>query len=88
MIIITGFSNIKTAVEVMRLGAVDYVIKPLIPEEILLTIRKALDRALLPIPGAMGGGQSTQREEKNGAAGRSSPANTKSDYIFGDSPYF
>ena len=50
VIIITGFSNIKTAVEVMRLGAVDYVIKPLIPEEILLTIRKALDRALLPVP--------------------------------------
>src|SRR5690606_37128348 len=40
VIIITGFSNIKTAVEVMRLGAVDYVIKPLIAEEIQLIIRK------------------------------------------------
>jgi two-component system response regulator HydG len=31
VIIITGYSNIKTAVEVMRLGAIDYVTKPLLP---------------------------------------------------------
>jgi two-component system, NtrC family, response regulator HydG len=89
VIIITGFSNIKTAVEVMRLGAVDYIIKPLIPEEILLTIRKALDRALLPIPDAGRDDQPTPsgtRQEKNGAPKRSSLG--KSDYIFGDSPYF
>jgi two-component system response regulator HydG len=42
VIIITGYSNIKTAVEVMKLGAMDYVTKPLLPDEILLTIRKAL----------------------------------------------
>lgn len=44
VIIITGYSNIKTAVEVMKLGAMDYVTKPLLPDEILLTIRKALNR--------------------------------------------
>ncbi len=90
VIIITGFSNIKTAVEVMRLGAVDYIIKPLIPEEILLTIRKALDRALLPVPGAGRDEQSagsTSRESKNGSSKRNSPGG-KSEYIFGDSPYF
>ena len=42
-IIITGYSDIKTAVEVMKLGAYDYVTKPLIPDEILMTIRKALN---------------------------------------------
>jgi two-component system, NtrC family, response regulator HydG len=89
VIIITGFSNIKTAVEVMRLGAVDYIIKPLIPEEILLTIKKALDRALLPVPELARGGGSVPsgREEKNGAPRRSN-TQAKSDYIFGDSPYF
>jgi two-component system, NtrC family, response regulator HydG len=89
VIIITGFSNIKTAVEVMRLGAVDYIIKPLIPEEILLTIRKALDRALLPVQDfARGDGTAGQgKEERNGSPrGRNLPA--KSEYIFGDSPYF
>jgi two-component system, NtrC family, response regulator HydG len=89
VIIITGFSNIKTAVEVMRLGAVDYIIKPLIPEEILLTIRKALDRALLPVPGAGRDESSTGivREEKNGTSKRVTSSG-KSEYIFGDSPYF
>jgi len=87
VIIITGFSNIKTAVEVMRLGAVDYVIKPLIPEEILLTIRKALDRALLPVPDVTRSEQPQSRDEKNGVK-RSSSASSKSEYIFGDSPYF
>ena len=88
VIIITGFSNIKTAVEVMRLGAVDYIIKPLIPEEILLTIRKALDRALLPVPDVTRNEQpQNQREEKNGSK-RTIAGYSKSEYIFGDSPYF
>lgn len=87
VIIITGFSNIKTAVEVMRLGAVDYVIKPLIPEEILMTIRKALDRSLVPVPDSMHEhGHAAVKEEKNGSPRRHSQP--KSDYIFGDSPYF
>ncbi|HEY0679235.1 MAG TPA: sigma-54 dependent transcriptional regulator [Chitinophagaceae bacterium] len=43
VIIITGYSDIKTAVEVMKLGAYDYVTKPLFPDEILVTIRKALE---------------------------------------------
>src|SRR5687767_1302023 len=45
VIIITGYSNIKTAVEVMKLGAIDYVTKPLLPDEILLTIKKALNKS-------------------------------------------
>ena len=45
VIIITGYSEIKTAVEVMKLGAYDYITKPLFPDEILLTIRRALDTA-------------------------------------------
>ncbi len=44
VIFITGYGDIKIAVEVMRLGAYDYVTKPLFPEEILLTIRKALTK--------------------------------------------
>lgn len=42
VIIITGYSNVKTAVEVMRLGAIDYITKPLVPEEILITIQNML----------------------------------------------
>jgi two-component system response regulator HydG len=42
VIIITGYSDVKDAVEVMKLGAFDYITKPLFPDEILLTIKKAL----------------------------------------------
>lgn len=44
VIIITGYSDIKIAVEVMKLGAYDYITKPLFPDEIILTIRKALEK--------------------------------------------
>ncbi len=43
-IIITGYSDIKTAVKVIKLGAFDYVTKPLLPDEILATIRKAINQ--------------------------------------------
>lgn len=42
VIIITGYSDIKTAVEVIRHGAFDYITKPLIPEEVLNVVNKAL----------------------------------------------
>src|SRR6202000_1234491 len=35
VIIITGYSDIKTAVDVIKAGAFDYITKPLIPEEVL-----------------------------------------------------
>src|SRR5215203_4817099 len=43
VIIITGYSDIKTAVNVIKSGAFDYVAKPLIPDEILHTIQRALE---------------------------------------------
>ncbi len=82
VIIITGYSNIKIAVEVMRLGAIDYVTKPLIPDEILMTIRKALSRTEE---------EGTVDEKQNGHARKSEPrraAKENQNYIFGDSPDF
>lgn len=43
VIIITGYSDIKLAVELIKLGAYDYIVKPLYPDEILNTINKALE---------------------------------------------
>ncbi|MDB5272407.1 MAG: response regulator with CheY-like receiver, AAA-type ATPase, and DNA-binding domain [Chitinophagaceae bacterium] len=42
VVIITGYSDVKTAVDVIKLGAFDYVTKPLFPDEILITMEKAL----------------------------------------------
>jgi two-component system response regulator HydG len=43
VIIITGYSDVKIAVELIKLGAFDYITKPLYPDEILATINKALE---------------------------------------------
>jgi len=40
----TGYSDIKTSVNAIKLGAFDYVTKPLLPDEILLTIQHALQK--------------------------------------------
>ena len=42
VIIITGYSDIKIAVDVIKLGAFDYITKPLFPDEILLLLDKAI----------------------------------------------
>ena len=44
VLMITGYSDIKTAVEVVKLGAFDYIVKPLIPDEVLNVLRKAIDQ--------------------------------------------
>jgi two-component system response regulator HydG len=48
VIIITGYSDIKTAVEVMKLGAFDYITKPLIPDEVLNVLQKAAQQGDVP----------------------------------------
>lgn len=54
VIIITGYSDIKMAVELIKMGAYDYITKPLYPDEILNTITKALEtqQALNELPQA------------------------------------
>lgn len=42
VIIITGYSDIKTAVDVIKGGAFDYITKPLMPDEVLSVIERAL----------------------------------------------
>jgi two-component system response regulator HydG len=42
IITITGYSDVKTAVQAIKFGAYEYVTKPIHPDELLLTIKKAL----------------------------------------------
>ena len=44
IIVITGYSDVKIAVEVIKAGAFNYVTKPLLPEEILINVKNALIR--------------------------------------------
>lgn len=43
VIIITGYSDIKTAIDVIKAGAFDYITKPMIPDEVLNVINKSLN---------------------------------------------
>lgn len=42
VIVITGYSDIRMAVEVIKYGAVDYITKPLYPEELLVLVKDTL----------------------------------------------
>lgn len=81
VIIITGYADIKIAVEVMKLGAYDYVIKPLIPDEILLTIRKALAGVSVDSPSPQTAQPPPPIKEQEGVV-------ISGQYIFGDSSVF
>ncbi len=86
VIIITGYSDIKIAVEVMKLGAYDYITKPLFPDEIILTIRKALDKTEKNHPAAVT--PSTHDEEKKEKKNTEPNITRSGKYIFGESPAF
>lgn len=46
VLIITGYSDIKIAVDVIKLGAYDYITKPLIPDEVLNVLSNALQQPI------------------------------------------
>nr|WP_295931024.1 sigma-54 dependent transcriptional regulator [uncultured Dyadobacter sp.] len=86
VLIITGYSDIKVAVNVMKLGAYDYITKPLFPDEILVTVKKAIADA-----------EASQNEEHDYAVpvvdgssepskpSRKSQVRTKAGYVMGNS---
>lgn len=49
VVLMTGYTDIKTAVNVMKMGAFDYVAKPINSDEMLHTIEEALKRAAAPV---------------------------------------
>ena len=95
VIIITGYSDIKIAVEVMKMGAYDYITKPLFPDEILVTIKKALEDAekgeSSPAIQASSSTASVADQKPAGTAAnkeKTQGVTVSGDYIFGDSPVF
>lgn len=95
VIIITGYSDIKIAVEVMKMGAYDYITKPLFPDEILVTIRKALETSASPAeqrisrPVAVSAEPASVDSQTTSAKETAKPNVIHSgDYIFGDTPVF
>jgi two-component system response regulator HydG len=91
VIIITGYSDIKIAVEVMKMGAYDYITKPLFPDEILVTIKQALETAAKDAATEkpdVGSGSETKAEKPVIAKEKTPTITVSGDYIFGDTPVF
>ena len=47
VIIITAFGTIESAIQAMKMGAYDYITKPFPMDELILTVKKALENRLL-----------------------------------------
>jgi two-component system response regulator HydG len=82
VLVITGYSDIKVAVNVMKQGAFDYITKPLFPDEILVTVRKALESGQEPA-------RSVPDSGHNGTASAPRPARAQrsadGNFVFGTS---
>jgi two-component system response regulator HydG len=90
VIIITGYSDVKDAVEVMKMGAYDYVTKPLFPDEILLTIKKALSENKSEAAPAKPSGNATTSSPppSHTGSGKLRTLSSNDQYIMGDSEEF
>ena len=95
VIIITGYSDIKIAVEVMKMGAYDYITKPLFPDEILVTIRKALEISASPGEAKASKPAAASVEPAHNGNYTADTKDTakpniihSGEYIFGDTPVF
>jgi two-component system, NtrC family, response regulator HydG len=86
VIIITGYSDIKTAVEVMKSGAFDYVTKPLLPDEILITIKKALNAEAKPEQANQKASEDVTPEVPRSFNGNGTYKS--GEYVMGDTPSF
>ncbi len=49
LILMTAFASIESAIDAMKKGAVDYIVKPFLNEEIKMTIKKILDQKKIMI---------------------------------------
>lgn len=73
VILMTGYADIHTAVQAMKLGAFDYVAKPVIPDEILKKIQDALEQKTQP---------AGKREKKGPAAEYIKGSSREADKLF------
>jgi len=80
VLVITGYSDIKTAVEVIKLGAFDYITKPLIPDEVVSILNNMLQKS----SEAAAADGKTKSSETTGA--KDEPISTDAEFFEGQSP--
>lgn len=86
VIIITGYSDMRTAVKVMKMGAYDYITKPLLPDEIIHTIQQAVEHGESQHTKSSSKGPAQTPESANNANNKN--VTYSGNYIFGDTDAF
>ncbi|MFC1769596.1 sigma-54-dependent transcriptional regulator [Nitrospirota bacterium] len=71
-ILMTAFASVENAVEAMKLGAADYIVKPFVNDEVILTVKRFLKQSAL--------------EKENSALRRQLSDRIASTKFIGDSP--
>lgn len=79
VLMITGYSDIKTAVEVIKMGAFDYIVKPLIPDEVLSVLNKAVS-----LPASQGVASSAESDKPKAAKAKTDYKNDE--FMIGKAP--
>lgn len=77
VLMITGYSDIKTAVEVIKMGAFDYIAKPLIPDEVLMVINKAIESPAIA---------ETETASTKSSSGKSKAELPQGEFLVGKAP--
>ena len=73
VIVMTGFSTVETAVEAMQLGALDYIAKPFKPDELVLRVKRALEKRRLLVDNGFFSDDFRKRYQLDALVGRSAP---------------
>ena len=76
VLIITGYSDIKTAIDVIKQGAFDYITKPLIPDEVISVLNKALNQSP----------EAQSAKNNSTAKGKVQGKSPKQDFLIGEAP--
>lgn len=71
VIMITAYSTVDTAVKAIKMGAFDYVPKPFTPDELEITVKKALDKKSLLFENRYLRNQLRERHRFNNMIGKS-----------------
>lgn len=85
-IIMTGYSDIRTAVNVMKMGAFEYLTKPLLPDETLQIIKRALSGST-PFANVFSTKPLETEEHSDVITAKPKTNLGKTDYVFGKSTH-
>jgi two-component system, NtrC family, response regulator HydG len=73
VIVMTGYGTVESAVTAMQLGALDYIAKPFKNEELVLRVRRALEKRRLLVDNGFFSDDFRKRYQLDALVGRSAP---------------